>query len=75
MCSELPMIYGYASQYGGANSASKPCDTPVNQGGAVFGVAFPRATAQNPWACDVGAGSGDNGVICRWKADTRHPRQ
>jgi Thaumatin family len=75
ICSELPTIYGYASQYGGAKSASKPCDVPVNQGGAVFGVAFPGATAQNPWACDVGAGSGDNGVICRWKADTRHPRE
>lgn len=75
MCSELPTIYGYASQYGGSNSNSKPCDFPVNQGGAVFGVAFPNATAQTPWACNVGGGSGDNGVICRWKPDTRSPRK
>ncbi|BCA56952.1 hypothetical protein W02_40920 [Nitrospira sp. KM1] len=71
MCSALPTIYGYASQYGGPNSDSKPCDTPVNQGGAMFGVAFPNATSQKPWACDVGGGSGDNGVICRWKSDDK----
>lgn len=75
MYGELPTIYGYASQYGGPKSASKPCDVPVNQGGAVFGVAFPGAAAQHPWACDVGAGSGDNGVICRWKADASDRRQ
>lgn len=75
LCSSLPTIYGYASQYGGPGSGSKPCDFPVNQGNAVFGVAFPGATAQSPWACDVGGGSGDNGVICRWKQDTGGPKK
>lgn len=75
LCGDLPTIYGYASQYGGPNSSSKPCDFPVNRGGAVFGVAFAGATAQNPWACDVGGGSGDNGVICRWQQDTKGRRK
>lgn len=75
MCSDLPTIYGYKYQYGGPKSTGKPCDAPVNQGHAVFGVAFPGATAQDPWACDVGAGSGDNGVICRWNAETKATRK
>ena len=44
------------------------CDDSVNQNGAVYAVASPNATAQNPWACNLPPGvSGNNGVICRWK--------
>ena len=65
ICNALPSIYGYSTQYGGANSNSKPCDIPVNQQGAVFAVAHP---GPNAWACNLpSTGSGNEGVICRWK--------
>ena len=67
VCSSLPTIYGYDSQYGGPGSGSKPCDISVNQNGAVFAVAHPNADAQHPWGCDLPpAGAGNEGVICRW---------
>ncbi len=59
-CSQLPSIYDYPTQF-------KSCQQYVNQ--SEFAVAQPM-TAQNPnWACVLPPGdSGDNGVICRWKA-------
>jgi hypothetical protein len=69
VCSSLPAIYGYASQYGGPGSGDKPCDISVNQNGAVFAVAHPNADAQHPWGCDLPpGGAGNEGVICRWQA-------
>jgi hypothetical protein len=64
-CSALPSIYGYGDQYGGPDSGTKPCDIPVNKDGAVFAVAHPKPAF---WACSLPpAGSGNEGVICRWK--------
>ena len=69
VCSSLPEIYGYDSQYGGPNSGTKPCDISVNKDGAVFAVAHPEATSSSPWACNLPpTGAGNEGVICRWKA-------
>jgi hypothetical protein len=69
LCSALPTIYGYASQYDG--SGTKPCDISVDQDGAVFAVAHPNATStQNLWGCNLPpTGAGDEGIICRWKAE------
>ena len=62
LCSELPAIYDYPTQF-------KSCQQYVSK--SEFAVAQPK-TAQNPnWACVLPSGdSGDNGVICRWKAPT-----
>jgi hypothetical protein len=59
-CSQLPSIYDIPTQF-------KSCQQYVSK--SVFAVAQPK-TAQNPnWACVLPEGdSGDNGVICRWKA-------
>ncbi len=70
VCSALPTIYGYATQYGGPGSGDKPCDISVNQNGAVFAVAHPNADVQHPWGCDLPpTGAGDEGVVCRWKSE------
>lgn len=61
LCSDLPAIYNYSS-WGLPNGN---CSIPINQG-AKFGVALPKPT---PWQCDLGNATGDNGVICRWKAE------
>jgi hypothetical protein len=77
LCSSLPKIYGYASQFSGAGSTpcNKPCDGSVNPlcpgfkpPAPSFAVAYPGATVANPWACffDPKGGGGNNGVICRW---------
>jgi hypothetical protein len=70
VCSSLPTIYGYASQYGGPDSGDKPCDISVNKNGAVFAVAHPNADPQHPWGCDLPpTGAGDEGVVCRWNPE------
>jgi hypothetical protein len=77
LCSSLPPLYGYDTQYSGPGSTkcNKPCDVSVNSlcpgfkpPGATFGVAYPGATTAHPWACnfDPKGGGGNNGVICRW---------
>ncbi len=77
LCSSLPNIYGYASQFSGLGSTTcdKPCDVPVNSlcpafkpPAANFAVAYPSATTAHAWACnfDPQGGGGNNGVICRW---------
>jgi hypothetical protein len=77
LCSTLPDIYNYVSQYSGPGSTKcdKPCDVPVNSQcpgfkppAATFGIAYPGATTAHPWACnfDPKGGGGNNGVICRW---------
>src|SRR5262245_20579529 len=71
--SDLPKIYGYDTQYHGANDNTGPCGIPVNREHAVFAVAKPHATEQNPWACSLTTGgAGDEGVICRWIGVTSH---
>ncbi|PNG25404.1 hypothetical protein CR492_13840 [Methylocella silvestris] len=80
VCSTLPAIYGYAAQYGGPNSGTKPCDISVNKNKAVFAVAHPQLPPPAPpvsWACNLApTGAGNEGVICRWKPGgvTRVPR-
>ncbi|VTZ50389.1 Thaumatin pathogenesis-related protein [Methylocella tundrae] len=67
VCSDLPTIYGYSTQYGGPGSNSKPCDVPVNIDKATFAVAHPSPTGASPWACNLSpGGAGNEGVICRW---------
>ncbi|MGH6838770.1 MAG: thaumatin family protein [Methylocella sp.] len=77
LCSSLPTIYGYANVYSASvpTECDKPCDGPVKlcagvqPPAATFAVAYPGATAAQPWACNFkpGGGGGNNGVICRWK--------
>jgi hypothetical protein len=74
LCSDLPKIYGYASQVTvpnpGKDHYAKPCDYPVYSENAQFAVAKPNATAKagEAWACMLApTGAGDEGVICRWK--------
>jgi hypothetical protein len=77
LCSTLPDIYNYVSQYSGPGltKCDKPCDVPVNSQcpgfkppAATFGIAYPGATTAHPWACnfDPKGGGGNNGVMCRW---------
>ncbi len=54
-CKDLPSIYGYAS-------ARPLCSIPIMDG-AIFGIA---RTPPQPWSCNLGAGAGNDGVICRW---------
>jgi hypothetical protein len=73
-CKSLPAIYGYATQYGGPESGSKPCDVPVNQEGALFAIANaePHGPIKDPkgknnWSCNPDPTDSDNnGVACRW---------
>jgi len=78
LCSSLPEIYGYASQFSGFSSdkCTKPCDGTVNPQcpgfnppAPKFGLAYPNATTAHPWGCSVdpSSGVGNNGVICRWR--------
>ena len=76
-CSSLPAIYGYATQYGGPTSGTKPCDNTVNLNGAIFAVANANPhgskdpTGVNDWACDPDpTGSNNQGVVCRWPVVT-----
>jgi hypothetical protein len=76
-CSSLPAIYGYATQYGGPTSGTKPCDNTVNLNGAIFAVANANPhgskdpTGLNDWACDPDpTGSNNQGVVCRWPVVT-----
>jgi hypothetical protein len=54
-CKNLPTIYDYASAF-------PLCSIPIKDG-AIFGIA---RTPPNPWSCDLGAGAGNDGVICSW---------
>jgi len=54
-CKNLPAIYDYASAF-------PLCSIPIKDG-AIFGIA---RTPPNPWSCDLGAGAGNDGVICSW---------
>ena len=54
-CKNLPSIYDYASAF-------PLCSIPIKDG-AVFGIA---RTPPNPWSCNLGAGAGNDGVICHW---------
>lgn len=60
LCSDLPAIYDYATQL-------QRCKQYVNS--SVFAIAQPKTAALPNWSCVVPDGvSGDNGVLCRWKA-------
>lgn len=80
LCSSLNSYYGYASQYSGPGPnpefCTKPCDGQLNPScpsfkspAAAFAVAYPGASAAQPWACNFNpaGGGGNNGVICRWQ--------
>jgi hypothetical protein len=78
VCSSLPAIYGFATQYGGVNSGKLPCDNSVNKNGAQFAGALAGADATTPgkqWACNIADGipPADNQVLCRWFAATPTP--
>ena len=78
LCSTLPAIYNI-QKWGLPNGL---CSVPIKQG-AVFAVAHPKNCNPAPapncnWSCALSAGdpthkppilpgSGDNGVVCRWK--------
>jgi hypothetical protein len=57
LCGSLPGNYNY-------NQFKNLCSIDI-QNGAVFGIAR-RNNA--PWSCNLGTGSGNDGVVCRWKA-------
>ena len=78
VCSSLPAIYGFATQYGGPGSSKFPCDHSVNKNGAQFAGALAGADATTPgkqWACNIADGipPADNQILCRWFAATPTP--
>jgi hypothetical protein len=64
-CVHLPKIYGYNEQ------TLVNCSVPV-AAGAQYAIAHPSGSGQN-WGCNLGAGAGDEGVICRWNASLTNP--
>jgi hypothetical protein len=64
LCSSLPSIYNYAT-WGLPNGL---CSGPINNG-AKYGIALPKDAPNPSWQCDLSTETGDNGVICQWKAD------
>jgi len=64
-CVRLPKIYGYNEQ------TLVNCSVPV-AAGAQYAIAHPAGSGQN-WACNLGAGAGDEGVICSWNASRTNP--
>lgn len=78
VCSSLPAVYGFATQYSGPGSSKLPCDDSVNKNGAQFAGALAGADATTPgkqWACNIADGipPADNQVLCRWFAATPTP--
>jgi hypothetical protein len=63
-CVHLPKIYGY-------ENVLVPCSFPVGKG-AKYAIAHPSGSGQT-WGCDLGAGAGDEGVICRWNPTFTNP--
>jgi hypothetical protein len=78
VCSSLPPAYGFATQYGGVNSGTLPCDIAVNKNGAQFAGAVAGAgsgSGSPKWACNIadGVAPAGNQVLCRWFAATPTP--
>ena len=65
-CVDLPKTYGYNEQ------TLVNCSVPIAQERAQYAIAHPSGSGQL-WGCNLGAGAGDEGVICKWNPSKTNP--